>query len=166
VINRFAADPSPQEPASSMLPFCLSWVHANGDRHLCNTYSRRDCEAQRSSHRYVFVTSEQSGIPCSLGITLLSCQRPACTLLSLCANASHQSDDYFPSGFKGTDFDCETRGRTTARREGRAPPSATGCLPFIVYLGAATCATLCLFVLLKRDPAGVRFPPIGFARRR
>jgi hypothetical protein len=136
VINRFATDLSPQEPASSMLPFCPPWVHANGDAvcHLCNTYARRDCEAQRTSNWYVFITSEQSGIPCCLRLTFLSCQRPSYSLLSLCANASDQSDGYFPSGFKGTDSDFETRGRTIARRKGRAPPSGTGCLPFIVYL--------------------------------
>jgi hypothetical protein len=143
VINHFATDPPPQEPASPLLPFCLTWVHANGDRHLCNTYSRRDCEAQGTSYWYVFITSEQSGIPFRLRLTLLCCQRPSCSLLSFCANASDQSDGYSPSGFKGTDPDRETRGRTTARRGGRAPPSATECLPFILFLGAATCATLC-----------------------
>jgi hypothetical protein len=125
VINRFATDPTPQEPASSLLLFCLFWVHANGDRHLCNTYTRRDCEAQGTSYWYVFITSEKSGIPFSLRLTLLAFQRPSCSMLSLCANAIDQSDGYFPSGFKGTDPDCETRGRTTARREGRVPPSAT-----------------------------------------
>jgi hypothetical protein len=134
VINSFAKYPPPQEPASSMLPFCLSWVHANGDRRLCNTYARRDYKAQRTSYWYVFITSEQSGIPCSLRLTFRSCQCASFSLLSMCANASDQSDGYFPSGFKGTDYDWGTRGRTTARREGRAPPSATGCLPFIVQL--------------------------------
>jgi hypothetical protein len=84
VINRFATDPPPQEPASSLLPFCLSWVYANGDRHLCNTFARRDCEAQGTSYWYVFIVSEQSGIPFRLRLTLLSCQRRSCSLL-LCA---------------------------------------------------------------------------------
>jgi hypothetical protein len=101
VINRFATDPPPQEPASSMLIFSLSWVHANGNRHLCNTSAIRDCEAHRTSYLYVFITSKQSGIPCSLQLTLLSCKRPGCTLISLCANASDEETATSPQDSRG-----------------------------------------------------------------
>jgi hypothetical protein len=56
------------------------------------------------------------------------------------------------------DPDCEAQGRTTARREGRAPPSETGCLPFFVHLGAATCAMLCLCWAHAIHQASVFFP--------
>jgi hypothetical protein len=165
VINRFATDPPPQEPASSMLPFSLSWVHANGDRHLCNTSAIRDCEAHRTGYLYVIITSEQSGIPCSLRLTLLSCQRPG-LLCFLCARTRATKRRLLPFGIQGD-------GPPIAKREDERLRGARGGHR---HRQQGACPSSCIwarqhaqrfdFFLLKRDPAGVRFPPIGFARSR